>query len=373
MRNISLDNITTAVHDSMKDATDARFREVIGSLVTHLHAFAREVHLTHDEWNAGIDFLWRAGRISDDKRNEFVLTSDVLGPVVAGRPAQRLDARHREQRARAVLRRRRADAAGGREHRRRQQRRARADARPACSTLPGQPLAGALLDFWQTDADGLYSQAMPHKPEFNLRCRMHTDAQGRYALQTVKPRYYSVPYDGPVGDLLRAGGRHALRPSHFHVLVTAPGHRPLVTELFADDDPYIDADAVFGVRSTLVAALRAPRRRRGCRAVPGRGAVLRGRRSTSASMPKRLGMSAGLDDGARGRRRAGPASFARRARTRPGATQPVPRCAAARGGRTGAGRPDGDQQPADAHRVRRIAAGQGATARRRCTPATWPR
>jgi len=79
MRNISLDNITTAVLDTMKDASDARFREVIGSLVTHLHAFAREVHLTHAEWNAGIDFLWRAGRISDDKRNEFVLTSDVLG------------------------------------------------------------------------------------------------------------------------------------------------------------------------------------------------------------------------------------------------------------------------------------------------------
>ena len=89
--------------------------------------------------------------------------------------------------------------------------------------MDGQPLAGAFLDFWQTDADGLYSQATPHRGEFNLRCRMHTDAHGRYALQTVKPRYYSVPYDGPVGDLLRGGARHALRPSHFHVRVSAPG------------------------------------------------------------------------------------------------------------------------------------------------------
>ena len=252
MRDISLDNITAAVHDSMRGATDARFREVIGSLVTHLHAFASEVHLTHEEWNAGIDFLWRAGRISDDKRNEFVLTSDVLGLsslvdllngsqhgtessvlgpfYVEGAPIVPVGASIvGENSGERVL------------------------MHGTVFDVQGRPLPGALLDFWQTDADGLYSQATPHKPEFNLRCRMHTDAQGRYALQTVKPRYYSVPYDGPVGDLLRGGGRHALRPSHFHVLVTAPGHRRLVTEIFADDDPYIDGDAVFGVRRSLVA------------------------------------------------------------------------------------------------------------------------
>lgn len=252
MRDISLDNITTAVQDSMRGATDARFREVIASLVTHLHAFAREVHLSHGEWNAGIDFLWRAGRISDDKRNEFVLTSDVLGLsslvdllngsahgtessvlgpfYVEGSPLLPVGASliGTNDGERVLMHGRVFDA-------------------------QGQPLAGAMLDFWQTDADGQYSQATPQKGEFNLRCRMRTDVQGRYALRTVKPRYYSVPYDGPVGDLLRAGARHALRPSHFHVLLTAPGHRRLVTELFADDDPYIDGDAVFGVRRSLVA------------------------------------------------------------------------------------------------------------------------
>lgn len=251
MRNISLDNITATVQDSMRGATDPRFREVIGALVTHLHAFAREVHLTHEEWNAGIDFLWRAGRISDDKRNEFVLTSDVLGLsslvdlldgpssgtessvlgpfYVEGAPLLPVGASIVGDNTgeRVLMHGRVLDAAG-------------------------RPLPGALLDFWQTDAEGLYSQATPHKGEYNLRCRMRTDAQGRYALQTVKPRYYSVPYDGPVGDLLRGGARHAWRPSHFHVLVTAPGHRRLVTELFAEDDPYIDTDAVFGVRSSLV-------------------------------------------------------------------------------------------------------------------------
>jgi protocatechuate 3,4-dioxygenase beta subunit len=252
MRDISLDNITAAVDDSMKGAADARFREVFTGLVTHLHAFAREVHLTQDEWNAGIDFLWRAGRISDDKRNEFVLTSDVLGLsslvdllngsqhgtessvlgpfYVEGAPILPVGASIVGENSgeRVLMHGRVFDA-------------------------QGEPLPGAMLDFWQTDADGLYSQATPHKPEFNLRCRMKSDAQGCYAVQTVKPRYYSVPYDGPVGDLLRAGGRHALRPSHFHVLVTAPGHRRLVTEIFAEDDPYIDGDAVFGVRRTLVA------------------------------------------------------------------------------------------------------------------------
>ncbi len=251
MRNISLDNITATVQDSMRESADPRFREVIGALVTHLHAFAREVRLTHGEWNAGIDFLHRAGRISDDKRNEFVLTSDVLGlsslvdlldGSTSGTESSVLGPFYVEG---APLLPVGASIVG--------------DNAGECVLMhgrvldaAGQPLPGALLDFWQTDADGLYSQATPHKDEYNLRCRMHTDERGRYALQTVKPHFYSVPYDGPVGDLLRGGGRHALRPSHFHVRVSAPGCRPLVTELFAEDDPYIDADAVFGVRSSLV-------------------------------------------------------------------------------------------------------------------------
>ncbi|MCL4746470.1 MAG: 6-chlorohydroxyquinol-1,2-dioxygenase, partial [Burkholderiaceae bacterium] len=117
----------------------------------------------------------------------------------------------------------------------------------------GKPIAGALLDFWQTNADGLYVQQDPTQSTYNLRCRMASDDEGRYALVTVKPRHYSVPYDGPGGDLLRAAERNAERPAHFHVLVTAPGHKRLVTEVFPDDDPFIDEDAVFAVRQTLVA------------------------------------------------------------------------------------------------------------------------
>lgn len=252
MRNISLDTITDAVSASFKDAPQPRMREVIARLVFHLHAFARDVHLTHDEWKAGIDFLASAGRISDDRRNEFILTSDVLGlsslvDILNGSPggtessvlgpfyvadapvlppgASIVDDNPGE---RVLLHGRVTDAAG-------------------------LPIAGALLDLWQTDAEGIYSQMDPSMPLFNLRCRMLTDADGRYAVVTVKPRFYSVPYDGPVGDLLRAGARHAWRPSHFHVQLTATGYRRLVTEIFADDDPYLNEDAVFGVRDTLVA------------------------------------------------------------------------------------------------------------------------
>jgi protocatechuate 3,4-dioxygenase beta subunit len=236
----------------MQGCADERVRQVLGSLVKHLHAFAREVRLTHQEWDAGIDFLWRAGRISDERRNEFVLASDVLGLSSLvdllngsreGTESSVLGPFHVEGAPLLPVGASIVGDNGGE----------RVLLRGRVLDTAGRPLAGAMLDFWQTDADGQYSQATPHKPAFNLRCRMQADAQGRYALQTVRPHFYSVPYDGPVGDLLRAGARHALRPAHFHVLVTAPGHRRLVTEIFPDDDPYIDGDAVFGVRSTLVA------------------------------------------------------------------------------------------------------------------------
>ena len=251
LRDISLDNISAAVQASFQKSEDPRFRHVMSRLVAHLHDFARDVSLTHEEWNAAIDFLRRAGDISDERRNEFILTSDVLGLsslvdlvngsaagtqssvlgpfYVAGSPIVPVGANLVGANAgeRVLLHGRIVDTAG-------------------------KPLADALLDFWQTDAKGLYSQMDPTQSAFNLRCRMHADDQGRYALVTVKPYFYSVPYDGPVGDLLRAAGRHAWRPAHFHVVVTAPGHRQLVTEIFAEDDPYIDSDAVFGVRRSLV-------------------------------------------------------------------------------------------------------------------------
>jgi hydroxyquinol 1,2-dioxygenase len=119
----------------------------------------------------------------------------------------------------------------------------------------GAPVPGAVLDIWQTASNGLYSNQDPRQPEGNLRRRMRTGADGAYAFTTVRPGPYTVPDDGPVGELLRATGRHAWRPAHFHFIVSAEGRRPLTTELFPEDDPYIDADAVFGVREGLVVRL----------------------------------------------------------------------------------------------------------------------
>ena len=255
MRDITRDNITAAVIASFGGAHDERLRLIVSRLVHHLHEFSRETALTHEEWRAGIDFLYRAGKISDDGRNEFVLISDVLGlsslvdllqtsagatdhsalgPFhAAGSPALPVggDLVRNNAGEPVLIRGRVLDDAGA-------------------------PVSGATLDFWQAAANGLYWQQDPVQDKHNLRCTMTTGVDGRYAFTTVRPGPYTVPYDGPVGDLLRAGGRHAWRPAHFHFIVAAAGHLPLTTELFCAGDEYLEQDAVFGVRTGLVLELK---------------------------------------------------------------------------------------------------------------------
>lgn len=250
MRNITRGNITAAVIASFAGAKDERLKFVIERLVAHLHAFAQETKLTHAEWKAGIDFLYAAGKISDERRNEFILLSDILGlsatvdlvntapgategselgPFYAeGSPEMPVGADLiKDNPGKRVL------------------------VRGRVMDTQGKPLAGALLDFWQAADNGLYPEQDKSQDPYNLRFRMRADGDGCYAFTTVRPAPYSVPYDGPVGDLLRAGGRDAWRPAHFHFIVSAAGHVPVVTELFPDDDPYVGQDAVFGVRAAL--------------------------------------------------------------------------------------------------------------------------
>jgi hydroxyquinol 1,2-dioxygenase len=251
MRNVSEASITQAVVSSFDGATDPRFRRIIESLTRHLHAFAREVDLTPEEWKAGIDFLYHAGQISDEKRNEFILTSDVLGLSSLVDMLQS-DAGATERSALGPFHSEGSPAlpVGG-------------DLKQDNDGEPllvhgrvldedGKPVAGAQLDFWQAAVNGKYWQQDPAQDPHNLRFRMTTGNDGVYAFTTVQPAPYSVPYDGPVGDLLRAGGRHAWRPAHFHFIVGAPGFRPLTTEVFFSGDPYLDSDAIFGVRESLV-------------------------------------------------------------------------------------------------------------------------
>ncbi|HEY9241506.1 MAG TPA: iron-containing alcohol dehydrogenase [Streptosporangiaceae bacterium] len=229
-----------------------RYREVAQSLVRNLHAFAREIRLTQEEWQFGIDFLTRAGHITDDRRQEFILLSDVLGMsmltiginapaaagatestvvgpfFVAGAPETPLG----------------GDIANG------------AHGQPCyvsgtVTDTAGQPMAGARIDVWQSDEDGFYDVQYPDG-RTAARGWLRTGPDGGYRFWSVHPAPYPIPDDGPVGDLLKAAGRGPMRPAHLHFRVAVPGYRPLVTHIFVAGDPYLDRDAVFGVKESLI-------------------------------------------------------------------------------------------------------------------------
>lgn len=251
MRNVTKDNITDVFMSYFGPDTDPRLHEIMGSLASHLHAFAKEVKLTHAEWQKGIDFLEWAGEISDKERHEFVLLSDVLGlsslvdminSTPDGTSSSVLGPFHITDSP---------DIPFGFDMKRHYEGEVLL-AMGRVTTPDGTPIEGAKLDIWQTAPNGLYSSQDPEQDTYSFHGVQTTDAEGRYGFTTVKPVSYTVPTDGPVGDILRATGRHPWRPSHLHYIITADGYRPLVTEIFPDDDPYLDQDTVFGVREDLV-------------------------------------------------------------------------------------------------------------------------
>ena len=255
MRNIELDNITQLAAGSFAGVPQARQRELLQALVQHLHAYAKDTRLTHEEWRAALAFLHRSGDISSASRSEFSLLSDVLGlsslvDLIAGSqsapgatPGSVLGPFHT---AGSPWCANPADLTAGNVGR-------AVLLRGRVLDIAGQPLPNAALDFWQNADNGLYWQLDPAQPQDNLRCQMKVDEAGRFAIRTIRPRPYQIPTDGPVWlDLVGPAGRTAWRPAHVHLIVSAPGHRSLVTELFDADDPYLDSDAVFGVRAALV-------------------------------------------------------------------------------------------------------------------------
>lgn len=251
MRSVTKDNITEVFAAYFAEDSDPRVKEVLIALARHVHDFARETNLTHEEWRKGLEFLEWAGRITTPERNEFVLLSDVLGlsslvdmqhsvadatsssvlgPFhVSNPPALEVGGDMKRDFEGEVL------LVEG--HVRDQD---------------GQAIAHAQIDIWQTAPNGLYSSQDKDQDIHSFHGLMTADAQGRYAFTTVRPVSYTVPDDGPVGEILNAAGRHPWRPSHLHYIVSAPGFRSLVTEVFPDDDPYLDEDTVFGVREDLV-------------------------------------------------------------------------------------------------------------------------
>jgi protocatechuate 3,4-dioxygenase beta subunit len=234
---------------------DARLREVMGAVIRHLHEVVKEVEPTNDEWMAAIQFLTRTGQISTDWRQEYILLSDTLGvsmlvdainnrkpsgateTTVLG-PFYVSDAPRYDNGANICL-----DGKGQ-----------PLLVRGRVTDTEGRPVAGALLDVWQTNADGFYDvQQKGVQPDMNLRGVFRTDAEGRYWFRSVKPRFYPIPSDGPVGQLLERMGRHPFRPAHIHFIVGAEGFEPITTHIFSPDCPYLHSDTVFGVKESLIA------------------------------------------------------------------------------------------------------------------------
>ena len=253
MRNIDEHTITAAVLESMAGSQDARLKQVLSALVRHLHDFAREVRLTEAEWMAGIEFLTATGQKCDDKRQEFILLSDTLGlsilTVAQNHPTspQATEATvfgpfHVQGAPHFALG---ADISGG----------AKGEPLFVQATVrgpDGAPVADAEVDVWQADADGLYDVQRPELAGAQARGVLRTDAEGNLRFRSVLPVAYPIPTDGPVGRMLGATGRHPWRPAHVHFMIQAPGYQTLITHVFRDGDEYLDSDAVFGVRSSLI-------------------------------------------------------------------------------------------------------------------------
>ena len=254
MRNLNQDTITQAVIARLADTPDARLKEIMTGLVQHLHAFAREVRLTEDEWMRGIEFLTATGRKCDDKRQEFIMLSDTLGLSMLtvamnnDKPqgcteATVLGPFHVEG---APHHANGDDLANG----------ARGEpclVRGSVRGLDGQPVPNASIEVWQADADGNYDVQYVGLSRHQARGVLQAGEDGRFHFQTIVAEAYPIPVDGPVGDMLRATARHAWRPAHLHFMIKAEGYETLVTHVFRAGDRYLDSDAVFGVRQSLVA------------------------------------------------------------------------------------------------------------------------
>jgi len=246
--------VTDEAVASLRDTADPRLHELLSGLIRHLHAFAQETRLTQAEWERAIRFLTETGQACTDTRQEFILLSDVLGlsmlvetingdraagsteSTVLG-PFHMTESPVRELGANI-------DLVGGGEP---------CVVSGRIVSQDGTPLPGALLDVWQADGNGFYDVQQPDvQPPGNGRGLFTTDAEGRFWFRTCVPSPYPIPTDGPVGDLLRATGRHPYRPAHIHFIASADGHAPVTTHIFVAGSDYLDSDAVFAVKQSLV-------------------------------------------------------------------------------------------------------------------------
>ena len=256
-RQFNEDNLTAEVVKRLGKTRDKRLREIMTSAVKHLHAFARETRLTEEEWFEGIKFLTAVGQKCDDKRQEFILLSDILGlsmMIVALNHKTAPGATEATVLGPFF-------AHGAKEYG------YGADLREGATmkgedvwvsgrvtSVDGKPVPNAALDIWQAKADGIYD--LQTDGEFELRGRVKANAKGEYAFKSYKPKFYSIPMDGPVGGFVTQTSNNHMRPAHMHAIVSAPGYQQVITHVFVDGDPYLDGDAVFAVKNSLVGKYR---------------------------------------------------------------------------------------------------------------------
>jgi protocatechuate 3,4-dioxygenase beta subunit len=247
--------VTETVLAAMQGAENPRLREVMAALVRHLHAFAREVNLTEEEFDLGIDFLNRIGQATNDTHNEGILFSDVLGfstlvcllnngadgatetaSALLG-PFWRMNSPRTENGGSIV----RCETPGP-----------SLFVNARIVDPQGRGIEGVEVDVWQASPVGLYENQDDTQADMNLRGKFTTDADGRFGFRSIRPAGYPVPTHGPAGDLLRAQGRHPFRPAHLHFLAFRPGYKTLITQVFVDDDQHLETDVVFGVTRHLI-------------------------------------------------------------------------------------------------------------------------
>jgi protocatechuate 3,4-dioxygenase beta subunit len=249
------DDITAEVLRRFEGTPDPRTRQIMLSLSKHLHAFIKDVRLTEAEWWKAIDYLTRTGHMCDDRRQEFILLSDTMGVSMVvdlisnGKPLGATESTvfgpfHRDGAKELPEG---ANMAGDETH-----------GTPCIISgrvldLQGKPIAGAYLDVWQADPEGLYDAQRPELDHLHMRGIYHSDAEGKYVVVTRRPVCYQIPHDGPVGEMLRATNRHPWRPAHVHFVVGAKGYDPVTTHIFDSIDPWLEkGDAVFGVKESLI-------------------------------------------------------------------------------------------------------------------------
>jgi len=249
------EDVTPVVVDAYKTIEDPRLREIVTSLIKHLHAFAREVHLTEEEFQKGAEVLARLGQMTDAKHNEVVLMSGSLGfstlicllnngnrgqtettANLLG-PFWRMNSPATENGGSIV----RSPTPG-----------------PVLfvncwlKDTKGKPIEGAEVDVWHSSPEGFYEQQDPKQAPMNLRGKFVTDAQGHFGFRSVKPAGYPIPIDGPVGDLLRVGKRHNFRPAHLHFLIFKEGFKTLISQIYVSGDDKLETDVQFGVTRALI-------------------------------------------------------------------------------------------------------------------------